>query len=108
MQRIDISRTLFLILTVIGLAFPVRRFALWFHENGLDVDALTTALTATEPSRGVTGALFIASAAALVFMIGEAVTRRDWFSLICVPLTLIFGLAVGLPAYLYLRLRPLD
>ena len=34
-------------------------------------------------------------------------TRRDWFSLICVPVTLIFGVAVGLPFYLYLRLRPL-
>ena len=103
----DVSRLFYLALTLIALAFPVRRFVLWFWENGLDFERLIQELTANEPARGVTAAVLIASLATLAFIIGEATTRRDWFSLICVPVTLIFGVAVGLPFYLYLRLRPL-
>ena len=103
----DISRSIYLVLTILALAFPVRRFILWFQENGFDLTALWSALTVSDPTTGVTGALILASLATLVFIVGEATTRRDWLSLICVPVTLIFGVAVGLPLYLYLRLRPL-
>ncbi len=103
----DITRTLYLLLTLAALIFPVRRFADWVWANGLDVDALILALTASDPARSVSMAVLIASFATLIFIIGEAFTRRDWWSLICVPVTLVFGVAVGLPLYLYLRLRPL-
>ena len=103
----DPARLFYLALTGIALAFPVRRFVEWFLEHGLDFELLIAELTATEPMKGVTAAVLIASLATLAFIIGEAMTRRDWFSLICVPVTLIFGVAVGLPFYLYLRLRPL-
>ena len=103
----DLPRLFYLALTLVALAFPVRRFVEWFWENGLDFERLVAELTATEPVKGVTMAVLIASLATLAFIIGEAWTRRDWLSLICVPVTLIFGVAVGLPFYLYLRLRPL-
>lgn len=103
----DVSRTIYLLLAVLGLVFPVRRFILWFHENGLDLSALAAALSVNDPALGLTSAVAIGSAATLVFIIGEATTRRDWNSLVCVPVTLIFGVAVGLPLYLYMRLRPL-
>lgn len=103
----DASRTLYLLLAALGLIFPVRRFVLWFSEHGFDLPALRDALSVTDPALGVTSAVVIASAATIVFIIGEATTRRDWRSLICVPVTLIFGVAVGLPLYLYLRLRPI-
>ena len=103
----DVTRTLYLLLTLAALVFPVRRFVTWVWENGLDMQALVADLTATDPARSVSMAVLIASFATLIFIIGEAFTRRDWWSLICVPVTLIFGVAVGLPLYLYLRLRPL-
>lgn len=103
----DVSRTLYLLLALLGLAFPVRRFVHWFHENGLDITALGEALSVTEPALGVTSAVVIASFATIVFIIGESTTRRDWRALICVPVTLIFGVAVGLPLYLYMRPRPI-
>ena len=53
------------------------------------------------------GAILIASAATIILIVGEAFLRRDWLSLICVPITLVFGVGVGLPFYLWLRLRPL-
>ena len=103
----DATRLFYLALTLVALAFPVRRFVAWFWEHGLDLGLLVEAVTVNEPAKGVTMAVLIASLATLAFIIGEAWTRRDWFSLICVPVTLIFGVAVGLPFYLYLRLRPL-
>ena len=103
----DVTRTLYLLLTLAALVFPVRRFITWVWENGLNVEALVAELSASDPVRSVSMAVLIASFATLIFIIGEAFTRRDWWSLICVPVTLIFGVAVGLPLYLYLRLRPL-
>lgn len=103
----DVSRTIYLLLTVLALAFPVRRFVNWYSEHGMDFRLLAAELTVTDPARGVTAAVVIASAATIVFIVGESVVRRDWLSLVCVPVTLIFGVAVGLPLYLYLRLRPL-
>ena len=103
----DLPRAIFLLLTLAALAFPVRRMVLWLSEHGLDFTLLAAELTSNDPARSVTGAVVIASAAVIVFIIGEATTRRDWLSMICIPVTLIFGLAVGLPLYLYLRLRPL-
>ena len=104
----DLTRTIFLGLTLAALAFPVRRMVLWLSEHGLDTDLLVGELTASDPARSVTGAVLIASAALVVFIIGEATIRRDWLSMVCIPVTLIFGVAVGLPLYLYMRLRPLN
>ncbi len=103
----DLTRTLFLGLTVAALAFPVRRMIVWISEHGLDTQLLISELTANDPARSVTGAVLIASAALVVFIIGEATIRRDWLSMLCIPATLFFGVAVGLPLYLYMRLRPL-
>jgi hypothetical protein len=103
----DFSRLIYLLLTLCALAFPVRRFVLWYSEHGFDFRLLAEELTASDPARGITAAVVIASAATIVFVVGEAVVRRDWLSLVCVPVTLIFGVAVGLPLYLYMRLRPL-
>ncbi|MEM0988991.1 MAG: DUF2834 domain-containing protein [Pseudomonadota bacterium] len=103
----DFSRSLYLVLMLVALAFPVRRLANWIQEYGLDYQLMAQALTVNDPARSLTGAIFVTSLAALVFMVGEAFTRRDWLSLIAVPVTLTLGVAVGLPLYLFLRLRTL-
>ena len=103
----DFTRLSFLGLTLLALAFPVRRYVMWFTEYGFDWERLVAEVTITEPATGLVGSILIASVATIIFIIGEAVLRRDWLSLICVPITLIFGVGVGLPFYLYLRLRPL-
>lgn len=104
----DLPRLIFLGLTLSALAFPVRRMVGWLHANGFDFAMLAADLTAGDAVRSVTGAVLIASAAVVVFVVGEATIRRDWLSMICIPVTLIFGVAVGLPLYLYMRLRPLS
>lgn len=102
----DIGRVLYLLLALAGLAFPVRRFVIWFGEHGADWQALAAAVTANAPARGLTGALIITSIACVVFMVGECWARRDRVSIVAVPVTMLLGPAVGLPLYLYLRLRP--
>ena len=96
---------LYLVLALLGLAFPVRRFANWLAETGGDWTALVAVATANEPTRGMVDALIIVSTASVLFMIGECVARRDRVSIIAVPVTILLGPAVGLPLYLYLRLR---
>lgn len=103
----DPARLAYLALTLLALAFPVRRFVMWVQEHGLDLTLLWHELTINEPARSVTGAVFIASIAVLLFIVGEAYARRDWWSLVAVPVTLMFGVGVGLPFYLFLRLRQL-
>lgn len=102
----DVGRTLYLLLALAGLAFPVRRFVAWFAGHGADWEALATAVTANEPARGLASALIITSVACVVFMVGECWARRDRVSIMAVPVTMLLGPAVGLPLYLYLRLRP--
>lgn len=103
----DFTRLSFLALTLLALIFPVRRYANWFAEHGLDFELLIREVTVNDPSTGLVGAILIASAATIVLIIGEAFLRQDWLSLICVPVTLVFGVGVGLPLYLWMRLRPL-
>ena len=102
----DIGRLVCLLLVLAGLVFPVRRFAAWFASGG-DWEALALAVTASEPARGMTDALVIVSTTAVVFMVAECRARRDRSSPVAIPATTLLGPAVGLPLYLYLRLRPL-
>lgn len=102
----DLGRILYLMLALAGLAFPVRRFVAWFGEHGADWQALAEAVTVNGLARGITGALIIVSIATIVFIVAECWARRDRLSLVAVPATIILGPAVGLPLYLYLRLRP--
>ena len=103
----DFTRLSFLALTLLALIFPVRRYVLWISENGLDFERLIADVTVNAAATGLLGAILIASAATIILIIGEAFLRRDWLSLICVPATMIFGVGVGLPFYLWMRLRPI-
>ena len=102
----DFGRTIYLLLALAGLAFPVRSFGVWFATGG-DWRALAEAVTASGPVRGMAEALIIVSTAAVIFMVAECWARRDRLSLIAIPVTILLGPAVGLPLYLYLRLRPI-
>ena len=103
----DFTRLSFLTLTLLALAFPVRRYVEWFAANGPDFGLLVAQLTVNDPATGLVDAILITSAATVILIIGEAFLRRDWWSLICVPATMVFGAGVGLPLYLWMRLRPI-
>lgn len=85
----DFTRLSFLALTLLALIFPVRRYVIWFSEHGFDLERLIKEITVNDPATGLVGAVLIASAGTIILIVGEAFLRRDWLSLICVPITLI-------------------
>lgn len=101
-------RACYLGLAIGGLIFPARRYGIWLLENEFDLSAMQAALTATPMAAGLTGTVFIATTATVLFIIAECRARRDPAAMMCVPLTLLFGVAFGLPLYLYLRQRQRD
>ncbi|MEL6478147.1 MAG: DUF2834 domain-containing protein [Pseudomonadota bacterium] len=108
LRRASRARWLYLILALLGLAFPVRRYTVWLLENGFELKAMAGAMTANTLSAGLSSTVFIVTVATLVFIVVECRARRDMNALICVPLTMLFGVAFGLPFYLYLRQRQRD
>ncbi|MEM7506900.1 MAG: DUF2834 domain-containing protein [Pseudomonadota bacterium] len=107
-QRFSWARASYLGLALCGLIFPARRYGAWLLENGFDVGALQVALTQTPITAGLTGTVFVVTTATVVFIVAECRARRDPAAMMCVPLTLLFGVAFGLPFYLYLRQRRRD
>lgn len=47
----------------------------------------------------------IATIALTIFVLAEALPRRDWLGLAAIPATFGLGLSCGLPLYLFLRSR---
>ncbi|MEM0923450.1 MAG: DUF2834 domain-containing protein [Pseudomonadota bacterium] len=107
-RRASRARWIYLALALLGLAFPVRRYTLWLLEHGFELRAMAGAMTANALSAGLSSTVFIVTMATLVFIVVECRARRDPNGLICVPLTMLFGVAFGLPFYLFLRLRQRD
>jgi hypothetical protein len=101
-------RHLYLILGVVGAILPYWKFVPWIMEHGLRVSLLCAELFSTR-----IGAFFgldvIASALTLfVFIFFEGrltgVPHR-WLPIIA---TLLVGVSLGLPLFLFLRQRQLD
>ncbi|MEM8840818.1 MAG: DUF2834 domain-containing protein [Pseudomonadota bacterium] len=107
-RRRPIARWLFLALALIGLILPARRYFAWLSENGLDGHALVAAVSANLVSRGLADTVFVLTAATLIYIVTECLARRDRLATICIPITCVLGVGVGLPFYLFLRLRRRD
>ncbi|MEM7668456.1 MAG: DUF2834 domain-containing protein [Pseudomonadota bacterium] len=104
-RRPRVARWLYLILALLGLVLPARRYATWLSQNGFDGDALSAAMTANLITTGLTGTIMVVTAAVLVFIFTECLARRDGLAAICLPITCVLGVGVGLPFYLFLRQR---
>lgn len=101
------SRIAYLGLTLVALALPVRRQALWYAEHGLSLRGMIAALTLNDASQAMATATFLVSVCVVVFVVAESNARHDRLGLVAIPVTVLLGPAVGLPFYLFLRLRPL-
>lgn len=102
------SRVLYALMAVAALAFPVRHFATWLWAHRADPEGMIAALFANDLVTGLIGVLVLTNAATVVFIVSECTIRRDRLGLIAVPVTMVYSVAVGLPLYLYLRLRPIE
>jgi len=98
-------RLIYLVLAIGGAIVPVFFFTRWFNTNGWDLGAMITAWNVNDATTGLVWDLTFAAAALTVFVIAEAVHRRDFLLLLAVPATFLIGVSCGLPLHLFLRSR---
>jgi hypothetical protein len=101
-------RHLYLVFCVIGTVLPYWKFRPWVMDHGLNVLLLCEELFSTR-----IGAFFgldvVVSALVLILFIATE-GRRIALSLLWLPViaTLLVGVSLGLPLFLFLRQRKLD
>lgn len=99
-------RLIFLALAVLGTILPWLDFYAWFDANGWSLAGMIDAWYVNEATSGLVWDLTIAAAALVVWIIAEAIQRRDWLSLVAIPAIFAIGVSCALPLYLFLRSRP--
>lgn len=102
------TRYLYLGLCLLGIALPYAQFVPWLADHGLNVSLLVSELFSTR-----IGAFFgmdvLASALTLLVLIGlegrRLRVRHLWLPVVG---TLLVGVSLGLPLFLYLRQMELE
>ena len=102
----SILRLIYLGLAILGTVVPMYYFVTWFQENSWSIMAMVDAWHANAATSGLVWDLTIAAVALTIWILAEAITRRDYLSLLAVPTIYCIGVSCGLPLYLYLRSRP--
>ncbi|MEL6204748.1 MAG: DUF2834 domain-containing protein [Pseudomonadota bacterium] len=98
-------RYTFLALALWGAVHPMYWFVSHMRQTGGGLSGLIDAWYVNASTTGLVWDLTIAAVALTVWVIAEAVERRDWLMLLAVPATFCIGVSCGLPLALYLRLR---
>lgn len=101
-------RYLYLSLCVVGIVVPYWKFLPWLMDNGLDLPLLCQELFATRIGAFFGLDVLVSSLVLLIFIFSES--RRIALSLLWLPFaaTLLVGVSLGLPLFLFLRQRKLD
>ena len=101
-------RHVYLLLCVVGFALPYWQLVPWLFEHGLDLRLLIRELFANRVG-GFFGLDVVVSTIALwvlVFAEGRRLEMRQlWMPVVA---SLLVGVSLGLPLFLYLRQRHLD
>jgi membrane-associated phospholipid phosphatase len=99
-------RYIYLALVFAGIYYPWRHFYAWFDQNGWDLGPMIDAWYVNEATTALTWDLTIAAIALCVWVVYEAVTKREWLWVAVIPVTFGIGVSAGLPlALLLLTLR---
>lgn len=96
-------RTIYLLLCVAGTLLPLSQFVPWLAANGPDLPLFWRELFANRISAFFGMDVFVSAAALLVFIGAEGprLTMRNlWAPSLA---TLLVGVSLGLPLFLYLR-----
>jgi len=99
-------RLIFLALAIWGSVHPMYWFVTHMRAEGGGLGGLIDAWYVNASTTGLVWDLTIAAIALTVWIVAEAVQRRDWLSLLAVPTIFGIGVSCGLPLYLFLRSRP--
>lgn len=98
-------RFVWLAIAVWGAIHPMYWFITWFQAEGWSIMAMVDAWHVNAATSGLVWDLTIAAVALTIWVLVEAVQRRDWVSLLAIPATYCIGVSCGLPLYLYFRIR---
>jgi len=101
-------RYLYLILCVLGIVLPYSQFVPWILEHGLDPALFFHEFFANRIG-GFFGMDVLVSAIVLIIFV-QVEGRRLGMHRLWIPVvgTLLFGVSLGLPLFLYLRQIELD
>jgi predicted membrane-bound spermidine synthase len=101
-------RHAYLALCVIGTALPYWKLLPWVMDHGLNIPLLCGELFATRI--GAFFGLDVVVSALVLFLFIATEGRRIAVSLLWLPViaTLLVGVSLGLPLFLFLRQRKLD
>lgn len=102
----SILRTIYLFLAVIGGVLSFFGMTPWVP--GADVSSFSPSQLARAFFLGsdIPWDMLIVALTLTVFIVAEVYIRKDFWVLICIPITWFAGLSCGLPLYLFLRSRP--
>ena len=101
-------RHVYLALCVPGIALPYWKLVPWVMDHGLNLSLLFQELFATRIGAFFGLDVIVSAIVLLLFIVTES--RRLALSLLWLPIiaTLLVGVSLGLPLFLYLRQRQLD
>src|SRR5437763_5752183 len=96
-------RHVYLVLCIIGTLLPYSKLVPWLIDHGLNLALLCQELFA--PRIGAFFGLDVVVAAVVLFIFSVTEGRRLAMSLLWLPIiaTLLVGVSLGLPLFLYLR-----
>jgi len=98
-------RVVFFALAIWGAIHPMYYFISWFRAEGWSIMAMVDAWHVNAATSGLVWDLTIAAVALTVWVIYEAVSTKNWLSMVAIPATFCIGVSCGLPLYLALRDR---
>ena len=101
-------RHLYLALCVVGTAAPYWKFVPWVMDNGLNLSLLCQEFFATRIGAFFGLDVVVSAIVLFVFIVTEGrriALPRLWLPAIA---TLLVGVSLGLPLFLFLRQRKLD
>ena len=95
-------------LCIIGTVLPYSQLIPWLATNGLDLPLLFQELFSTRISGFFALDVVVSAVVLVVFILSES--RRLALPLLWLPIlaTLLVGVSLGFPLFLYLRQRKLD
>jgi Terpene cyclase DEP1 len=101
-------RHLYLVLCVLGVVVPYALFVPWVAQHGLQIGLFVRELFATRVGAFFGLDVIVSAVVLFVFICVERKTvaiRHAWLPIIA---TLVVGVSLGLPLFLYMRQRALD
>jgi len=101
-------RHVYLVLCLLGVLVPYAEFAPWLLQHGLQIDSLVRELFATRIGAFFGLDVVLSAVTLFVFILAERkaiAIRHVWLPIIA---TVVVGVSLGLPLFLYMRQRVLD